>query len=329
MNLTEEIKAAMGGHWAEFETLLRETINSRSIMLNKINSYLFDTSGKQLRPLLALVTAKACSGLINKRAVVCAAVSELIHTATLLHDDVVDDSDLRRGKVTVKKVFSSGASVLIGDFWFTRAINLLITHNCPYPVLAVYSEALSELAEGEMLQMDFADNLLAVERDYIDIIRRKTASLFIASVTGAAIVSGASEKVVDELQQFAYCLGCCFQIRDDIIDYYPSEVSGKDSGSDILERKVTMPLLCAMKACPSKDAEIRQSMRGISMLPADRKADIAIAESVRNFVLENNGLDLAKSRLSDYITEAKKHLEVLEESEFKGMLGAIADYMQL
>lgn len=329
MNLTEEIKASISIKWAEFINLLKDTVSSQSILLNKINAYLLDTSGKQLRPLLALVTANACSGFINEKAVVCAAVSELIHTATLLHDDVVDDSDLRRGKETVRKMFSSGASVLIGDFWLTRAINLLMEYDCPYSVLAIYSKALSELAEGEMLQMDFADNLLTSEQDYVNIIKRKTASLFIASVVGAAIVSGASDSMVEGLEQFASHLGCCFQIRDDIIDYYPSSVTGKDCNSDILERKITMPLLCAMQAAPLKSVEIRNLMRNISLCPCDKEADNAVAERVRDFVLENNGLELAKLRLSEYIIEAKKHLCVLDDSESKSRLMAIADHMRL
>ena len=217
MTLTEDIRRTIAPEWEGFERLLTEALASRSDLLNRINTYLLDASGKKLRPLLALVTAKACSGSINQKAVACAAVSELIHTATLLHDDVVDDSDQRRGRMTVRKLFSPGASLLMGDYWLTRAIHLLIAYGCPVEVLGIYSKSLEELAEGEIIQMELADSLRATEDDYIQVIRRKTASLFIASVKGPAIVAGASEEVVAAMEQYAYWLGCGFQIRDDIL----------------------------------------------------------------------------------------------------------------
>ena len=196
MTLTEDIRRTIAPEWEGFEKLLTDALASRSDLLNRINTYLLDASGKKLRPLLALVTAKACSGSINQKAVACAAVSELIHTATLLHDDVVDDSDQRRGRMTVRKLFSPGASLLMGDYWLTRAIHLLIAYGCPVEVLGIYSKSLEELAEGEIIQMELADSLRATEDDYIQVIRRKTASLFIASVKGPAIVAGASGEVV-------------------------------------------------------------------------------------------------------------------------------------
>ena len=195
MTLTEDIRRTIAPEWEGFEKLLTDALASRSDLLNRINAYLLDASGKKLRPLLALVTAKACSGSINQKAVACAAVSELIHTATLLHDDVVDDSDQRRGRMTVRKLFSPGASLLMGDYWLTRAIHLLIAYGCPVEVLGIYSKSLEELAEGEIIQMELADSLRATEDDYIQVIRRKTASLFIASVKGPAIVAGASGEV--------------------------------------------------------------------------------------------------------------------------------------
>ena len=178
MTLTEELKSAVATEWEGFERLMADSLISRSDLLNRINGYLLEASGKKLRPLLALVTAKACSGSINQKAIACAAVSELIHTATLLHDDVVDGSDHRRGRLTVRKLFSSGASLLMGDYWLTRAIHLLIKYGCPYEVLGIYSKSLEELAEGEIIQMELADSLRTTEDDYIQVIRRKTASLF-------------------------------------------------------------------------------------------------------------------------------------------------------
>ena len=327
MTLTEDIRSTIRPEWEGFESILSDALASRSSFLNKINAYLLDTSGKQLRPLLALVTAKACSGSINQKAIVCAAVSELIHTATLLHDDVVDSSDYRRGKLTVRRLFSSGASLLLGDYWLTKAIHLLITYACPYEVIGAYSKAIEELAEGEIIQMELADSLAATEDDYMQVIKRKTASLFIASVKGPAIVSGAPEEVVSSMEQYAYWLGCSFQIRDDILDYHSSDETGKDSDSDIMERKITMPLLCAMRNSPEEEGRIRRRMRDITCDPSKVDQDRAVAAEIREFVLTHGGLDSARTVLRNYVYKAQDCLSVLAPSRSRDSLMAVAAYV--
>ena len=327
MTLTEDIRRTIAPEWEGFERLLSETLASRSDLLNKINAYLLDASGKKLRPLLALVTAKACSGSINQKAIACAAVSELIHTATLLHDDVVDDSDQRRGRMTVRRLFSPGASLLIGDYWLTRAIHLLITYGCPMEILGIYSKSLEELSEGEIIQMELADSLRATEDDYIQVIRRKTASLFIASVKGPAIVSGASDEVVSAMEQYAYWLGCSFQIRDDILDYHSSAETGKDSDSDIMERKITMPLLCALRNAPEEEADIRRRMGDITCDPSKQEQDREVAAEIRAFVLSHGGIESAAGVLRDYTVRARKYLDVLQPSAARDGLDAIAAYV--
>lgn len=327
MTITEDIKKIVSTEWTGFESVLNAALESRSSLLNKINGYLLDNSGKMLRPLLALVTAKACSGSVNQKAVACAAVSELIHTATLLHDDVVDDSDYRRGQLTVKKLFTPGTSLLLGDYWLTKAIHVLISYGCPYEVLGSYSKAIEELAEGEIIQMELADSLKTTEKDYIEVIRRKTASLFIASVKSPAIVSGASDEVVSAMEQYAYWLGCSFQIRDDILDYRPTSETGKDSDCDIRERKITMPLLCAMRNAPEEEDRIRGLMGKITCDPAKSAEDAAIAAEVRNFVMSHGGLDSARGVLREYATKARDYLKVLEPSGSRDGLMAIAAYV--
>ena len=322
MTLTEELRSAVATEWEGFERLMTDSLISRSDLLNRINGYLLEASGKKLRPLLALVTAKACSGSINR-----AAVSELIHTATLLHDDVVDGSDHRRGQLTVRKLFSSGASLLMGDYWLTRAIHLLITYGCPYEVLSIYSKSLEELSEGEIIQMELADSLKTTEEDYMQVIRRKTASLFIASVKGPAIVSGASDKVVSAMEQYAYWLGCSFQIRDDILDYRPTSETGKDSDCDIMERKITMPLLCAMRNAPEEEERIRRRMGEITCDPSRVEQDREVAAEIRSFVLSHGGLDSARGVLRDYTLKAQEYLKVLQPSQCRDGLMSIAAYV--
>ncbi len=332
MNNISEIKKHLAEHWSAFESLLSSTLDSQSDMLNRINRYLFDTSGKQIRPLLAFVSAMAGSGVINEQTVACATASELIHTASLLHDDVVDNSEQRRGNKTVSKLFSPGASILIGDFWLTRALALLLEKQCPNEVLRCYAGTLEELAEGEMMQMDFADSLTTAEKDYLNIIRRKTGSLFVASVRCAAIVSGATSEIVNALTEYAHLVGISFQIRDDIIDYYPSSETGKDSGCDIEERKITMPLLCAMESDPSQAEFIRSQMGKIVPLAQSQEQqeqNKILIEQIKEFVYKNNGLESAKVRLSEILSQAKESLGALSDSYYKDALLKIADSLLL
>lgn len=332
MDNISEIKKNIAEPWSHFEQLLSSTLESRSVLLNRINAYLFDTSGKQIRPLLAFVSAMAGSGVINEKTVACATASELIHTASLLHDDVVDNSEQRRGNKTVCKLFSPGASILIGDFWLTRALSLLLERQCPNEVLRCYAGTLEELAEGEMMQMDFADSLTTTEEDYFNIIQRKTGSLFVASVRCAAIVSGASPQIIRALTEYAHHLGISFQVRDDIIDYYPSSQTGKDSGCDIEERKITMPLLCAMGSAPSQEEDIRNIMSRIVPFPTsaeDERQNKILIERVQNFVYKYNGLELAKERLREILYAAKAALAPLCDSYYKEALFRIADSLLL
>ncbi len=325
MKSIAEIKESVSSDWTEFERHLSASLNSESSLLNQINAYLLDASGKKLRPLLAILSAKACSGLVNEKAIICATVSELIHTATLLHDDVVDNSDNRRGRATVRKLFTPGTSVLMGDYWLTRAIHLMLESHISYSVLALFSKALEELAEGEILQMEYADKLTTGWNEYIEIIRRKTASLFRAAIKGSALVSLEPEsddsgKIFEALDEYSFYLGCSFQMRDDILDYYPSEVTGKDSNCDIEERKITLPLLCAMENCPEKEEYIRDRMSEIVPAAENPSVNTPVVEEIKSFVLNHNGLEAALEKLHEYIDKALECLDVLEDSISKKAL---------
>lgn len=328
MRLIEEIRADFAKEWGEFELYLHESIKSSNPLLNTINDYLLNHSGKQLRPLLVLVTARACSGFINKTSVICATVTELIHTATLLHDDVVDDSNLRRGAPTVNNKFSRGASVLMGDYWLSKAINLLVTNKCESRILLAYSKTVEDLAAGEMLQMLRAEDLQTTQKDYYDIISRKTASLFVSSVTSAAFASNCSPDIIEGLESYALNLGISFQIRDDILDYAASDTTGKDSDSDIAERKITLPLLCALKNNASSRKEIISLLSGI--YPSDiSQSNNRIVDEIKHFVLDNSGVEDAKILLREYIDKSITGLDVLPSSRSKLQLSSIASAMQL
>lgn len=317
------IKNSISSAWRDFENLMSQVLKSESKLLKYINTYLLNSRGKKIRPLLAILTAKACSGFINEKALACAAVSELIHTATLLHDDVIDDSVYRRGELTVNKLYSGGTSLLVGDYWLTRSIRLLLEYDCPAVVLSAYAEALENLSEGEIMQMECADSLTTGLDDYLKIIRYKTASLFIASVKSPAIVSGASLEVIEKLSDFAEYLGICFQIRDDILDYHPSSETGKDSDSDIAERKVTLPLLCAFKNCSEKESYIRKLMSRIDMSAEKSMSNGNIIDEVKKFVIDERGVESAIKILKEYISKAVEYLSVLQDSPYRESLISI------
>ena len=325
-----EIQSALGKEWTDLRSYIREILDSEIGLLNRINEHLFLSSGKMLRPLLSLLVSRACGANNPSVSLVCAAASEMIHTATLLHDDVVDESMYRRGKMTVNALFSPGASLLMGDFWLARAIKLIVSHKCDYRIISLFSQTIEDLSEGEMLQMQRAEDCDTTFEDYREIIFRKTASLFIAAMCTVAVAEGQSDEVVEGVREFAYKLGLCFQMRDDILDYSSTVTAGKDVGSDLAERKITIPLLCAFENCPEREEEIRSLIREIDVTKgADQTRNTEIIKKVRQYVLDNHGVQSAKSRLNGYISESVDSLGILPDTPFRGYIASIAQILSM
>ncbi|MBQ0006148.1 MAG: polyprenyl synthetase family protein [Alistipes sp.] len=322
MHLTESIKNEISAEWESFEALTVSTLHSGNELLNTINGYLFEHSGKKLRPLLALCAASSLGKGINEDAVTCAAVSEIIHTATLLHDDVVDESDMRRGAATVRSLFSQGASVLMGDYWLSRAVSLLVKVG-NMRIMELFSGTIGDLASGEILQMDKAEKLDTTLEDYLEIIRCKTASLFVSSIVSAAMAVGGGERQLEALREYAFHLGLLFQMRDDILDYSDSKTIGKDSDCDIAERKITIPLLCALDNALEEKGKILTLLSGIDVTDAFGEKNRSIIKQIKSFVLENGGIPSAQKKLEELSDNACKSIEILPENNFKGYLCAI------
>ncbi len=317
--MPEEIKAYLGRDWESVREGIRDCLSTDIPLLNTINSGLLEHSGKQLRPMLALLMARACSaqGLANGDSIRFAIAAELLHNATLLHDDVADESDQRRGNPTVRALVGSAASVLVGDFWLVRAIrSILKAQQGQQIAISLFSRTLSDLAEGEMLQLQKAASGDTVTADYLDIIYRKTASLFVSTLTLSAVSVGAPKEMVDAAAEYGRCLGMAFQIRDDIFDYMPEGDFGKPVGVDILERKITLPLLCAMEnAGESQQKRIRGMV--VDMGPGCRDEIIAFAR-------KNGGIEGAQSVLENYTAEALGSLSVLPVSKDRDILESLA-----
>ena len=315
------IKAFLAGPMEEVSSLLEASLKSDIALLDATNRSLLSQGGKQLRPMLSLLAAGACGG-INADSVRFAAASELIHNATLLHDDVVDGATTRRGKPTVMSILSSPASVLVGDFWLVKAIRCILdaTHYSERAI-RLYAKTLSDLAEGEMLQLQKASNCDTTRSDYLRIIYSKTASLFEAAVLAGAVSADAPEEWTAALAGYARNLGLAFQMKDDIFDYTGGEGLGKPVGIDLQEQKITLPLLCALEAVPDTEAAAIRAMVGqISDMP-----DLAVR--VRNFVLEHDGVEKAVAEMDRYIAEAVSCLDELPQTAEKTYLADLARFV--
>lgn len=317
------VKEYLGAEWVAVQECIAASLASDIELLNQTNRSILSHSGKQLRPILALLTARGCSadGRSSEATVRYAAAAELMHNATLLHDDVADDSDQRRGVPTIRSLMGPTVSVLLGDYWLVKAMDLILgDHEADSKVIRIFSKTLSDLAEGELLQLQKAQSGDTVEEDYLRIIYSKTASLFEASCVSAALSVGASEQTVEAMRAYAVALGRAFQIKDDLLDYDGTESVGKPLGVDILEQKMTMPLLGALvNAGPEEDKRVRALVRDIVGHPEHR-------DEIVDFVKKNGGLEYASNRLDYYVNQAVEALNVLPESYEKELLVKLARY---
>ncbi len=319
----DEIKDFLGQDWKDTDALIRSSLESDISLLNATNKAILDHSGKQLRPIVSLLVARACGGgRVNADSVRYAAAAELLHNATLLHDDVADSSCERRGAPTVMAILGGPASVLLGDFWLVKALeNILASSANCNEVIRIFAGTLSSLAEGEMLQLQKASSGDTVEEDYYRIIYSKTASLFEAAFVSAAISVNAPADWIEAVRDYAVSLGIAFQIKDDIFDYSDGKKIGKPVGIDLEEQKITLPLLGALAAAsPERAKQIRGMVLDILEHPEYK-------EEIVGFVKEGKGIEYAVSRLEDYVSKAVDALAVLPDSKEKDYLVKIAGFI--
>lgn len=315
-----EVKEYLSADWTSVQESIRTYLGTDISLLNTANESMLAGGGKQLRPLLALLMARACGGACNADSVKYAAASELMHNATLLHDDVADESDYRRGKPTIRKMMGPGVSVLLGDFWLVRALNAILDGGAQKErVLELFARTLSDLAEGEMLQLQKASAMDTGFEDYLAIIYRKTASLFVTSTLTAAISVDACPQYEKAAALYGENLGYAFQMRDDIFDYMPGAEVGKPVGVDIVEHKITLPLLGAFE---NMDRAQGDALR--ARLSGD--VSLELRDEVMGIVRREGGIEYAQSVLEQYVGRAVQALEVLPESKEKEILCNLARY---
>lgn len=317
------VKEYLGSEWAAVQEHIAGSLESDIELLDQTNRSILSHAGKQMRPMLALLAARACAadGRASEATVRYAAAAELLHNATLLHDDVADDSDQRRGVPTIRSLMGPTVSVLLGDYWLVKAMELILgDHESDSQVIRIFSKTLSDLAEGELLQLQKAQTGDTVEEDYLRIIYSKTASLFEASCVSAALSVNASEEMVQAMKSYSVALGLAFQIKDDLLDYEGTESVGKPLGVDILEQKMTMPLLGALvNAGPDEEKRVRSLVRDIVGHPEHRDEIVA-------FVKAYGGMEYASDRLDFYVDQAVEALSALPASYEKELLVKLARY---
>ena len=287
-------------------------------MLEKANHFLLGHGGKKLRPMFSLLIATALRGRCNEQVVCVAAASELLHTATLMHDDVADGAAVRRGVPTLMALYSPTVAVLTGDYWLSRAMDLIIDHP-DKRVLHIFSKCLGDLARGEMIQLEKASRLDTTQDDYRQIIYCKTTSLFEAAMVGAAYSVDADERECACCRDYAYHIGQSFQMMDDILDYSPELAIGKPTGQDILEKKITLPLFGLFALAPQ--SAVRALKRRMKNPDADLSGDAI------SLVRKYGALDYARERLDEEVRQAIEALAPLPESEAKSYLEKLAGQM--
>jgi len=320
LKITEQIKQPIAYEMELFEQKFLLSMSSKVALLNRITHYIVNRKGKQMRPMFVFLVAKMVdNGQVSERTYRGASVIELIHTATLVHDDVVDDSNRRRGFFSINALWKNKIAVLIGDYLLSKGLLLSIDNN-DFDLLKIISVAVREMSEGELLQIEKARQLDITEAVYYDIIRQKTATLIAACCSlGAASVKPNSQDV-DTMRKFGELIGMAFQIKDDLFDY-GEEAIGKPTGIDIKEQKMTLPLIHVLNNCSIK--EKKWLINSIKNHNKDKKR----VKEVITFVKENNGLEYAVDKMKSFQNEALQLLNTYPESQYKSALQLMVNYV--
>ena len=313
------IKAPINKEMQEFESYFKSSMKTKVPLLNHITNYILRRKGKQLRPVLVFLSARIM-GEPNRSTYTAAALIELLHTATLIHDDVVDDSYERRGFFSLYAIWKTKIAVLVGDYLLSRGLLLAVAEK-EYQMLEIVSEAVKEMSEGELYQIQKSRKLNITEEEYFDIIRKKTATLMIACAgSGASSVSNDHYKI-GKLKQYAEHAGIAFQIKDDIFDYQKKGIIGKPTANDIKEKKITLPLIYALS-----NASIRKKREILRLIRRNSNNSSKI-QKVIDFVLSRKGLEYAIEKMEEHKQKAIDSLSDFPDNEAKSSLIDLAGYI--
>jgi|SRR6185437_4907252 len=311
----DKIQKLMHNDLVELDKVIRQDLNSNILLIRQISEYIIAGGGKRIRPILCLLCGRIAGFTTGNLLHKMSAMVEYIHTATLLHDDVVDESGLRRGRETANAVFGNAASVLVGDFIYTRAFQMMVEANS-LRLLKVMADSTNKISEGEVLQLLNIGRSDLTEAEYFEVIQHKTATLFEASARVAAIVANITEEVENALSDYAINLGNAFQVVDDILDYAgDSQAMGKNVGDDLQEGKVTLPLIYLIK----------QNQNTGLIKNAIENPDQANIEKIIELINNSDALDYCKQIAQRFALKAKAALAIFPDSEYKNAMLDLAD----
>lgn len=320
MKLVEQIKLPIQKEMELFEEKFKDSMLSKVPLLNRITYYIVRRKGKQMRPMFVFLVAKMVSdGGFDERTYRGASIVELIHTATLVHDDVVDDSNRRRGFFSINALWKNKIAVLVGDYLLSKGL-LLSIDNSDFDLLKIISIAVREMSEGELLQIEKARKLDITEEIYFDIIRQKTATLIAACCGIGAASVGANQDTIQQMRKFGEYIGMAFQIKDDLFDYSEEKI-GKPTGIDIKEKKMTLPLIYTLNHCSKK--EKAWIINSVKKHNKDKKR----VKELIGFVKENGGIEYTHAKMHDYKNKALAILDNYQDSDYKSSLIKMIDYV--
>jgi octaprenyl-diphosphate synthase len=316
----DRLAEALADDMAAVNALIRTRMASEHApRIPEVTAHLVEAGGKRLRPMLTLAAARMC-GYEGDNHVKLAATVEFIHTATLLHDDVVDESEKRRGRPTANLLWDNKSSVLVGDYLFARSFQLMTETN-NIRVLRILSDAAATIAEGEVLQMTAAQDLRTTEAIYLQVVRGKTAALFSAATEVGGVIADMDETQIKALFDYGDALGIAFQIVDDLLDYWGSDATGKNVGDDFRERKLTLPVI---KAVALGDDEERAFWKRTIEKGRQEDGDLEHAIALLN---KHGTLEATRAEANDWIAKARAALVTLPEHPIREMLDDLADYV--
>lgn len=298
----KEIQAPVQVHIKAFEKNFRASMKSSVPLLNIVTRYILKRKGKQMRPLFVMLSADVCGG-VNDSSYHAAALIELLHTASLVHDDVVDDSNFRRGFFSVNALWKNKISVLVGDYLLARGLQIAL-ENEAFGLLKIMTQATKEMSEGELMQIEKARKLDITEEVYFEIIRKKTATLIASCCASGAASANADKETIDKMYDFGENVGIAFQIKDDLFDYNGSSSIGKPNGVDIKEKKITLPLIYMLSNLSGRDKR-----KVINTIKNHNQDPAKVANLIKK-VNESGGIEYAREKMQEY---AKRAIDILND----------------
>ena len=319
MNTIKEIKKPIQQEMLLFEKKFKDSLNSKVPLLDKILHYIVKRKGKQMRPMFVFLSGKLF-GEINESSFRAASLIELLHTATLVHDDVIDDANMRRGFFSINALWKNKIAVLVGDYLLSKGL-IMSLENEEYDLLQIVSKAVKEMSEGELLQIEKARKLDIEEDVYFEIIRQKTATLIAACCACGAVTAKQDKKTVERMRKFGELIGIAFQMKDDLFDYYNEDVIGKPTGIDIKEQKMTLPLIYTLRNCDRKQKKF------IVQTVKNHNTNSNRVSKVLEIVKKSGGINYTVEKMKSYQAEALSLLKTFDDNESRKSLELLVNFV--